>query len=361
MTHEKRTRVALLYGGRSGEHEVSLMSAASVLRAIDKKKYDVTPIGVGKDGRWFISDSQALLEHNDTALTPSLPTSKEVSLSPDLFKQIDVVLPIMHGPLYEDGCLQGFLDLCEVAYVGSGAQASSLAMDKVVSKQLARLSGVNIVDFDVLRQNMTLAEKESVIKKVVQDFSFPLFVKPARMGSSVGIEKVNNDKQLREALDNAFRYDEKVLVEKMLCGREIELAVLETDSTLSVSLAGEIQMRDKTEFYSYNAKYFDKEAAQLIWPASLDDAVLKCLQDTACQVFRLLECDGLARVDFFVEDTTNAVYFNELNTLPGFTEISMYPKLMAKSGVPYTDLISKLIGRAQNRFKERKKLVRDTQ
>lgn len=359
MDGNKRSRVVLLYGGQSGEHEVSLMSAASVLNAIDKARYDVTPIGGDKTGRWFISAIDELLAHDPHSLTPSLPASKEIALSTQFFKDYDVVLPIMHGPLFEDGCLQGFLDLCDIPYVGSGTQSSACAMDKVLSKQLALLHDVKIVDFKFLKAEMSSDKRQAIIKGVIDEFGFPLFVKPARMGSSVGIEKVNSEIALNAAIDNTFCFDEKILIERFLKGREIELAVLETAHELKVSLAGEIKMANEHDFYSYEAKYVDEASAQLIWPAALEDSLLKQLQDTALKVFQILECSGLARCDFFVESETNTVYFNEINTLPGFTEISMYPKLWAKSGLPYDKLISVLIESALHRYDKRKKLVRD--
>lgn len=361
MANDKKSRVVLLYGGQSGEHEVSLLSAASVLQAIDASRFDVTPIGGDKTGRWFLSSKEDLLSHDPNALAVSLPTSKEIALSTSFFKDYDVVLPIVHGPLYEDGCLQGFLDLCDIAYVGSGAQSSACAMDKVLSKQLALLHDVKVVDFKCLKSDMSQDRREAIIKEVIHEFGFPVFVKPARMGSSVGIEKVNDEAALLSAIENTFCFDEKILIERYLKGREIELAVLETPHELKVSLAGEIKMQNEEDFYSYEAKYINESAAQLIWPASLEDTLLKQLQDTALTVFQMLECNGLARCDFFVEEKTNTIYFNELNTLPGFTEISMYPKLWAKSGVPYDRLIATLIESALLRYEKRKKLVRDIQ
>lgn len=356
MSHEK---VFLLYGGISGEHEVSLLSASSVFSALDKTKYDVFCVGGDKQGNFFETPADCFenIKHTDP-LPVSVEKSKSVALSVDYLKQADVVLPIMHGPLYEDGCLQGLLELSRVAYVGSGHLASGMSMDKAIAKLLVEKLGIKVAPYLILDKSFSETDMTRCLNDMVQQYQFPLFVKPACLGSSVGTHRVENEKALFDAVQDAFRYDQKILVEKAIIGREIELAVLKQKYQISVSIAGEISMVDKSDFYSYQAKYADKEVAELIIPAELDGDLLENLQDKAKRIFVILGCDGLARVDFFV-DEQNQIVFNEINTLPGFTKISMYPKLWQASGISYRNLLTKLIEQAQWRFQQTQSCLRD--
>lgn len=355
-----RLKIALMYGGCSNEHEVSLLSARSVLSAIDKEKYEVVALGGDKGGHWYQTDIETLLKHDEKSLVVELESSKQVELTKDFFHDIDAVFPVMHGPLYEDGCIQGLLELCEVAYVGSNVQASAVAMDKDLTKRLAKLEGVNVSEGICLHASMSDEKKEKAALNVVSQYGFPLFVKPSHTGSSVGVEKVKDNASLKKAIKQAFRFDEKVLVEKAVCGRELEIAVLETDQVYKASeVAGEIRMRDKSQFYSYDAKYLNAEDAELIFPAEIDKAVLKQLQESAVSIFKALELNDLARIDFFFCEESGELILNEVNTLPGFTSISMYPKLWVLSGLAYSDLISCLLDSAIKRHQRRAKLLRE--
>lgn len=354
MAGKNKSRVGVLFGGRSGEHEVSLMSALSVLRALDTSQFDIVPIGCDKEGQWYLSSFEEVIKED--ALQVRGRASKAVTLEPALFQSLDVIFPVMHGPLYEDGCLQGFLELCDVAYVGAGPLGSALAMDKAFSKQIANLHGVNTAEFICLSRQDNSAE---VYKTVLDKLEFPMFVKPVCLGSSVGINRVLDEKALQKAIEEAFYYDDKVMVESGVSGRELEISVLETKDSIEASVAGEIVVETGDGFYSYEAKYLDKEAAKLIIPADLEPSQLAKMQSIAKKMFTCLGCEGLARVDFFIDKKTNAILFNELNTLPGFTEISMYPKLWAASGLPYSDLLTTLIESALKRHQRKKTLVRD--
>ena len=276
-----------------------------------------------------------------------------------MFEDVYAVLPIMHGPLFEDGCLQGFLELSEVAYVGSGPLASAMAMDKAVTKLISASHGVNIAPYKVLRRSEKQEQRTLVMEQAVSTFGWPLFIKPACLGSSVGIHKVNNLNELKLAIDDAFCYDNKILIEQAIKGRELEVAVLRQKDKILVSVAGEICMRSKADFYSYQAKYHDKQAAQLIIPALLSKTQLDELQEAARLTFISLECDGLARVDFFLEEDSQQFILNEINTMPGFTQISMYPKLWQCSGIEYSELLNILIEQANWNFKKSNKLTRD--
>ncbi len=356
---KSRMRVALMYGGVSNEHEISQRSAYSVLSAIDNDKFEVIAIGGNKKGQWFQTPLPSLLAESNERLAVVLSDSKEIQLTPDFFKTIDVALPIVHGPWYEDGCLQGVLELCDVAYVGSNVQGSAIAMDKVVTKQLAKLHGVDVADYCYLNRQMSQEVTQAKLKKTTSDFSYPLFVKPVHTGSSVGVQKAVDEKSLNDAIKDAFRFDDKILIERAIKGREIEIAILEEKGEVVASDAlGEIVMSGD-DFYSYEAKYLSENKAQLIAPAKLSSAWKEKIKTAAIGVFKALELNDLARIDFFLCDETKKVVLNEVNTLPGFTSISMYPKLWQLSGVTYQALISRLIENALWRYEQRKNLLRD--
>lgn len=357
----KKLKLALLYGGMSAEHEISLISAASIFYALDKKKYDITLIAIDKLGNYFINPAEELPESPARSLPVCDKYSKSVELTPSLFSNIDLIFPILHGPLYEDGCLQGFFELGQCPYVGTGVLGSALSMDKEIAKRLVSLEGITIAPYKVLYAVDSPAKKKQVIYDCAKELGFPLFVKPATLGSSVGTDKVFDLEQLQTALSDAFRYDTKVLVEKAIEGQEIELAVLGSRNQLKVSGAGEICVLDKQSFYSYQAKYIDKDATRLQIPAQISKEEEAQLQTKAMRIFEQLECEGLARVDFFVERDTRNIVFNEINTLPGFTEISMFPKLWMASGLTYSALLDELVSLALDRFQLKRQLVRDSQ
>ena len=350
----------LMYGGRSGEHEISLLSASSVLAALDKTRYEITCISGDKQGKWFQHSANELSAHNaSTPLPVAPPKAKEIYLSPEYFKHAYAVLPIMHGPLFEDGSLQGFLNLCNVPYVGSGHLSSAMAMDKEITKIIASSHGVSIAPYTILRKGMSKTKQLAIQNDAVSAFNFPLFIKPACMGSSVGIHRVTTHEALAAAVEDAFHYDNKVLIEKAVNGREIEVAILKEQHQISVSCAGEIRMQTKNDFYSYQAKYQDDNLAKLIAPATLTPHQLSAIQAAAKIVFEELECDGLARIDFFLNDDTNDIILNEVNTLPGFTRISMYPKLWQISGIEYPALLDKLLRQAHWQYQQSQQLLRN--
>jgi D-alanine-D-alanine ligase len=380
VTDHKKLKVAVLYGGRSGEHEVSLRSAASVIGNLDRSRFEIIPIAIDKQGRWLLNDI-SLIE--DSAKPgKALPVFKDapavvlntaqgetglVSLGPSAkgaTKAIDVVFPVMHGTLSEDGTIQGLLELADVAYVGCGVLASAVGMDKDVAKRLAREAGVPVAPYLTVRKEVWERDpqqtSELLLTQVKTQMGFPVFVKPANAGSSVGVAKVKQDDHFADALKNAFKYDRKILIEKGLDAREIELAVLENPDAGReplVSVAGEVIPTH--EFYSYEAKYLDENGAHLMIPAKLDPMEMKVAQKIARDVFKVLECEGMARVDFFMDRETGEFWFNEINTIPGFTSISMYPKMWEASGLSYKDLLSALISLAVARHQRKQALSRE--
>lgn len=359
---KKKIRVAVLYGGRSGEHEVSLQSAASVIKNLDRDRFDVVPIGVDKQGQWLLNDVEQM---GVVANTKSLPLqtkdAKELSLySKQSDVQFDVVFPVMHGTLCEDGTIQGLLELMDIPYVGAGVLGSAIGMDKDVSKRLAMLANIPVAPYLVIKQGAWQTDSAPYEKLITEKLNYPVFVKPANTGSSVGIHKIRQPKDLPDAVNDAFLYDTKVLVEKALDVREIELAVLENSEQGMpplVSVAGEIVPHH--EFYSYAAKYLDENGAQLLIPAPLTKEQIERAQQLAKNIFEVLECEGMARVDLFLDKHSGEFYFNEINTIPGFTQISMYPKLWEASGLPYQALLTRLIELAQKRHQCKENLKRE--
>jgi D-alanine-D-alanine ligase len=370
----KKIRVAVLYGGRSGEHEVSLQSAASVIANLDRARFEVIPVSIDKNGRWQWNDLQ-LIEKNLGKSLPIFQNAPEMRLAtqPDgraslepiaagakNFKDIDVFFPVMHGPLCEDGAIQGLLDLGDVAYVGSGVLGSAIGMDKDVAKRLAKAADIPIAAYLPLLKSQFENDSAGIEKKVKDRLSLPLFVKPANMGSSVGVHKVKRWEELLPALQDAFQYDLKVLVEKAVDAREIEVAVLETiNGAPFLSLPCEIRATGKHEFYSYESKYMDDKGSEFDMPAKLSTDQIKEVQQYAAAAFQALECGGMVRADFFLDRVTNRFYFNEVNTIPGFTTISMYPKMMAASGISYSELLTRLIELALHRQAQKHQLKRD--
>jgi D-alanine-D-alanine ligase len=372
----KKLRVGILFGGRSGEHEVSLLSAASILKAIDRSKFDVVPIGITKEGRWLAGgDAHHLLENSASDATRPLRAGDPESTPgakllhegiPTLLapvpgpqgpagKAIDVVFPVLHGTFGEDGTVQGLFELAGIAYVGAGVLGSAAGMDKAVMKRLFAQAGLPIVkDLTVLRSDWEKSPAK-VTKLIESALKYPLFVKPANLGSSVGISKAHDRKELGPALTVAAKYDRKLVVEQGVGGskkkaRELEVAVLGNDTPVA-SVVGEII--PGKEFYDYDAKYLSEGSVPVI-PAKLSKSESREVRAMAVEAFRACDLSGLARVDFLMEpDGKRRIYVNEVNTMPGFTQISMYPKLWEASGVPYTELITRLIEFAIERHQDK--------
>jgi len=390
----KKLRVGVLFGGRSGEHEVSLLSAASVLSAIDKSKYEVVPIGITKEGRWVTAghaerllrgkaveaaepralragdpettSTAAVLARGEGIVVPPMPGENHSSLMPfeseahDLPAamkpvDVDIIFPVLHGTFGEDGTIQGLLELADIAYVGAGVLGSAAGMDKDVMKRLFRDAGLPIVKHVTILRTAWREQPKKARRLVEEKLKYPVFVKPANLGSSVGISKVHDSSELRAAMDEAARFDRKLVIEEGVGGkkgkaREIECSVLGNDKPIA-SVAGEVV--PIKEFYDYNAKYLD-EGSELIIPAKLGKAKLKEVQRLAILAFQAVECTGLARVDFLMDPRNEKMYVNEINTLPGFTSISMYPKLWAATGIQYAELIDRLIQLGLERHAEKK-------
>jgi D-alanine-D-alanine ligase len=403
-----KLRVGILFGGRSGEHEVSLLSAASVLNAIDKTKYEVVPIGITKDGRWLTAEhaeqllrgqkqadksvrstqstqlragdpeatpGAAVLARGESVVVPPEPARRESGLAPfqtdaktdanlrrasDRAINVDVIFPVLHGTFGEDGTIQGLLELADIAYVGAGVLGSSAGMDKDIMKSLFRAAGLPIVKHvTVLRSQFEPTSKEvpkKVRKLVESKLKYPVFVKPANLGSSVGISKAHDRKELGPAIGEAAKFDRKIVIEEGVGGkknkaREIECAVLGNDDPIA-SVAGEII--PCKEFYDYDAKYL-VEGSEAVIPAKLTKAEMKTVQKLAIAAFQAVDCTGLARVDFLMDPKSRKIFVNEINTMPGFTAISMYPKMWAASGVAYPELIDRLIQLGIERHEDKKR------
>ncbi len=390
----KKLRVGILFGGRSGEHEVSLLSAASVFNAIDKEKYEVVPIGITKEGHWLTAEhaenllegkpihdprplragdpettpGAAVLAQGESVVVPPEPMHRDGGLVPfqtdvtqmrraaDRAINVDVIFPVLHGTFGEDGTIQGLLELADIAYVGAGVLGSAAGMDKDIMKSLFIAAGIPIVKHVTFLRSDWEKDSKKVQKLVESKVKYPVFVKPANLGSSVGISKAHNRKELGPAIEEAAKFDRKIVIEQGVGGkkkkaREIECSVLGNDDPIA-SIPGEIV--PSKEFYDYNAKYLD-EGSQLIIPAKLNKTETKKVQELAVQAFKAVDCSGLARVDFLMDPTTRKIYLNEINTMPGFTSISMYPKLWAASGLAYADLIDRLIQLGIERHEDKKK------
>lgn len=356
-----KIRVGIIFGGRSAEHEISLQSAQNIFDAIDKEKYQPVLIGIDKTGKWFINETSKFLLKggNSKQLKLNKESSQNIALVPQneggivnldshkLENKIDIAFPILHGPFGEDGTVQGLLKLANIPFVGAGVLGSAVGMDKDIMKRLLRDAGIPIAKFLVLREN-----DQSSYDEVTKKLSSPLFVKPANLGSSVGVTKVHNQNEFQKALEEAFQYDRKILIEQFIDGREIECSVLGNIDPI-VSVPGEVI--PKHEFYSYEAKYIDESGAILEIPAKLSDKQINKFKELAIATFKTLACEGMARVDFFLK-TNGEIFVNEINTIPGFTSISMYPKLWEASGISYTKLIDRLIQLALERFEKEQKL-----
>ena len=397
----KKLRVGILFGGRSGEHEISLLSAASVFQAIDKSKYEVVPIGITKQGRWVTAadaerllagesagggarstqsqsslragdpettSSAAILAVGEAVIVPPEPQRSGTSMTPfqsdaaltrrssDRAINVDIIFPVLHGTFGEDGTVQGLLELADIAYVGAGVLGSAAGMDKDIMKSLFRAAGLPIVKHVTVLRGDWEREPKKVRATIEKHLKYPVFVKPANLGSSVGISKVHNRSELGPAIYDAAKFDRKIVIEHGVGGkkqkaREIECSVLGNDHP-EASLPGEII--PGKEFYDYTAKYLD-EGSELVIPAKLTKTEIKNVQRLAIAAFKAVDCSGLARVDFLMEPRTRKLYLNEINTMPGFTSISMYPKMWAATGVSYSDLIGRLIQLGLERHEDKKK------
>jgi D-alanine-D-alanine ligase len=360
-TEKKRLRVGVLFGGRSGEHEVSLISAASVIQALDPEKYEAVPIGITKNGQWLAGTAAHKMlpdilrsgERVMLSADPNVAALVPVSNSRLDALRVDVVFPVLHGTYGEDGTVQGLLDLAGLPFVGSGVLGSAVGMDKDMQKRLFLQAKLPVGDFLAITRAAWEKSRGKVLSTVRKKFRFPVFVKPATLGSSVGMTKAHDAKELASAMDLAAEFAQKILVERAIRGREIEVSVLGNEDP-KASIPGEIVPH--REFYDYAAKYLE-EGTRLLIPAKLNRAQVKRFQEYAVRAFRALECLGMARVDFFLEQPSGHIFLNEINTIPGFTSISMYPKLWEASGLSYRNLLSRLIelALAQHGEKQRTK------
>lgn len=351
-----KIKIGLLYGGKSAEHEVSLLTARAVTQAINFDKYEVYPIYITKNGEWIKGQElTSPIEEIDTLkLKGTKKPNNIMSFLPkeeDDASKLDVIFPLLHGPNGEDGTVQGLLEVLNLPYVGNGVLASAAGMDKVVMKQLFAQAGLSQVPYVHFIRKEWKNNQEALVQKMEENLKWPLFVKPANLGSSVGITKAGNREELIRAVEFAFKYDRKIIVEQGIVARELEMSVLGNDSP-RCSIAGEVL--PTKDFYDYEAKYEDGTTNYAI-PAVVSDELLKKIEDAAIRAFKVLDCSGLVRADFFVTDEEEVV-INEVNTMPGFTPISMYPKLWMASGLAYSDLIEELIALAIERFEEKQQL-----
>jgi len=369
-SHSK-TKIGVLYGGRSGEHNVSLCSAASVVGALDQNKYEVIAIGIDRDGRWYVQDKPEIIPDKDFGQILSL--KKRGKWLVNHFEQenklhiynienkneeviVDIVFPVLHGTYGEDGTLQGLLELAMVPYVGADVAGSAVGMDKDIAKRLLSQAGIPVVPSLTISKHQWQDNPGIIIQDALSKLGMTLFVKPLCTGSSVGIKKVKGKELLPEAIDFAFQFDTRIMIEKAIDCREIECAVLGNESP-TASILGEIIPNH--EFYSYEAKYIDPNGATMKIPAAIDGNLAGLIRKTAVQGYMALACSSLARVDFFLDKKTNEFYLNEINTLPGFTSISMYPKLWEATGLKYSDLLDKLIALALERHRNKMNIKTD--
>lgn len=363
----KRLNLLLVFGGRSGEHDVSVMSSRSVLQAIDTKKYQVWQIGITRQGEWLTGNDPINAFENESYedLNPAVLMNKGNALTLMQVKdetlhaitEIDVIFPVLHGTFGEDGTIQGYFEMLDVAYVGAGVLGSSLGMDKGMCKDLMSHLDIPVLEYKVFTRQAIATDIETTVLKAEKIAPYPLFVKPANLGSSVGISKAKNRQDLYKALELAARYDRRIIVERGINAREIEISVLGNENPI-VSSPGEVIPGD--EFYSYDDKYIDGVAKTMV-PADLSEATTQRVQAIALQVYKSVDCAGMARVDFLIDKQTEELFFSEINTIPGFTPISMFPKLFAHDGISYPELIDRLIDLALERKADRDHTLRSAE
>uniref|UniRef100_A0A7C3AQX3 D-alanine--D-alanine ligase n=1 Tax=Thermorudis sp. TaxID=1969470 RepID=A0A7C3AQX3_9BACT len=362
----RKIRVGVIFGGRSGEHDVSLRSAQAVMRAIDRERFEVIPIGITREGRWLVGGDplRALAERSrlplelepgeaeelgEIGLPARLGSQSLAVTEPSWTRTVDVVFPVLHGPNGEDGTVQGLLELADIPYVGCGVLASAVAMDKPTAKRLFAQAGLPVARWFALTWREWVRDPGAVARRVERELGYPCFVKPANLGSSVGVTKVHAPEELPAAIEEANRYDRKIVIEEAIDARELEVSVLGNDDPIA-SIVGEIV--PSREFYDYEAKYVD-DRSQLLIPAPITEEQAETARSMAVAAFKAIDAAGMARVDFFLERPTGRILVNEINTIPGFTAISMYPKLWEASGLSFRDLVTRLIELALERHQER--------
>jgi D-alanine-D-alanine ligase len=363
----RKIRIGVIFGGRSGEHEVSLMSARSVNAALDPEKYEVVMIGITKSGRWITGNVAAALESGTpemarmAALLPDPESSglMELELSESqparlsAVASLDVVFPVLHGPFGEDGTMQGLLELAGIPYIGAGVVGSAVGMDKAIFKAVMEAHGIPILPWKLILASEWRVRPRAVLEESEQTLEYPIFAKPANLGSSVGIRKCTNRSELQAGLNEAARFDRRLILEQGISARELEVSVLGNDRPIA-SVVGEI--RPLREFYDYVAKYVDDDS-ELIIPADIDTELADHIRAVAVRAYKAIDCAGLARADFLLDNNSGQVFINELNTIPGFTRISMYPKLWEASGVGYSELLDRLVELALERSREKSELA----
>lgn len=367
---EQKIRVGVIFGGRSGEHEVSLHSAQSVMRALNPEKYEVVPIGIDKHGRWLAGDAMAALTQGHASRPATLlPDPQSAALwqveevehrvaGVTAVAELDVIFPVLHGPYGEDGTVQGLLELANLPYVGAGVVGSAVGMDKAIFKQVMAANSLPVLAWRLVLASQWAKQPEAVLDTIAAaELVYPLFTKPANLGSSVGISKCRNRAELAAGLDEAASYDRRIIVEQGINGRELEVAVLGNDHP-TASVVGEV--RPRRDFYDYVAKYVSDDSELLI-PAPLEPEVAEAARALAIQAYQAIDCAGLGRVDLLLDKDDGTLYLNEINTIPGFTHISMYPKLWEATGVSYSELLDRLIDLAMERHAEKEKLKKSFQ
>lgn len=367
---KRKIRVGVLFGGRSGEHEVSLMSAQSVMSALDPERYDIVEIGITKEGQWLSGSAMDQLQAGETSARPAtlLPDSGSSVLlrvesvddsSAELSEvsQLDVIVPILHGPYGEDGTVQGLLELVNLPYVGAAVVGSAVGMDKAIFKYVMQANNIPIVEWQLVIQGMWHEQKDVVVGNIESKLDYPVFTKPANLGSSVGISKCHNRTELETGIDEALRFDRRVVIEQGINARELEVAVLGNEDPIA-SIVGEI--RPRRAFYDYVAKYMaapgSEDESELLIPADIGEEMSMQVREMAVQAYKAIDCAGMGRVDLLMDKDSGALYMNEINTIPGFTRISMYPKLWEASGMKYPALLDRLIELAIDRYDQKSRL-----
>ncbi|WKY47575.1 D-alanine--D-alanine ligase family protein [Eubacteriaceae bacterium ES3] len=342
-----KLNLGVVFGGQSGEHEVSCVSAYNVLKVIDTEKFNITTIGITRKGKWYIYSGDYKHIKDGSWEESMMHLTGDFSFFADpIFSDIDVFFPVLHGPMGEDGTIQGVFEMLNKPYVGCGVLSSAVGMDKVFSKVMFESVGIPTGKYMYFRENHWQKEKETLIEKAEKTLGYPIFVKPANMGSSVGISKAHDRQELLESVDIALVFDHKIILEAFVKGKEIECAVLEEDGEIIASIAGEVI--PSKEFYDYEAKYSDQEDSKVVIPAQIDEKAMEQIRKYAVQAFEAIEGSSLSRVDFFLTDEGD-IYINEVNTLPGFTNISMYPKMWEATGIPYEELVERIIHSAKRK------------
>jgi len=367
---KRKIRVGVLFGGRSGEHEVSLMSARSVISAMDPERYKIVEVGITKDGQWITGPAMAQLQAGDSNACPAafLPDPQSSALMQIESKnkqvaelsevsELDVIMPILHGTYGEDGTVQGLLELASLPYVGAGVVGSAVAMDKAIFKYVMEANGIPVVDWKLVTEEMWRSHSQGVLDAIEAKLEYPVFTKPANLGSSVGISKCHNRTELESGIEEALQYDRRLVVEQGIAARELEVAVLGNDDPIA-SIVGEI--RPRREFYDYVAKYIapagSEDESELLIPAEIDEEMSNAVREMAVRAYEAIDCAGMGRVDLMLDRDSGLLFMNEINTIPGFTKISMYPKLWEATGLSYSALLDRLIELAIERHEQKSKL-----